>query len=113
MDPSAKSEILRTSYSVSDKYFYYDPTRTDLTTASFSLNAGTHYYIELHHLNTGGSGYAKVAVEIANSPIANHQQSDKNVQKLYFQASNVKKDTFTISITNPDVAETFYVKIMD
>jgi len=109
MDPTAKAEIARATYAV-EKGIYYDPTNTDtLSSAEIQLTEGSHYYIEVHHVNSAGTGYLQLGVEIVNPETQNHPNADRNIQKLEFSASSVKKDTLVITINDPNNIDEFYL----
>lgn len=70
MDPSAAARLVQTdSWSTKGQWW----NRDDLTHDDYiDLEAGLFYYIELRHSNPGGNGYAKVALEIEESPVTDH-----------------------------------------
>jgi len=108
MDSSAPVEIVRVEEAVPAGMWWKEPEQQS---AWFSLTAGNHYYIELHHTNGWGSDdHAQVHLEISGSPVSEHNQARKEVQQLSITASGLVFDTTTITIENPDDDQAFQVK---
>ncbi len=56
--------ISANTYSPNDNFYYsnYSSGRKSLT-----LAAGKYYYMEVYHINSGGTGFMKISVEVPNT----------------------------------------------
>ena len=93
-----------------NKELPYHPDRTDLSSVPIALTGGEYYYLYFEQINGGGPGYAQLAVEVTQAPVPDHPQSQREIQYLWFEAEDVKKDTTVLTILNPDAAGKFWLQ---